>query len=851
MLIALRQDIVCLTLDTSDLSNIVPSIDVVICHCFVGSFAFYIGAVYIPPNTTLTDLELFTDALEVLLLDVPILLIGDFNLPQYIDAGSSCPRTHVLRTFCSLMDFRQYNTIRNINNRVLDLVFCNINNCQVAVQQEILPFVPIDSFHPPISIVIDIEYEARTVEFPSASNARFNYRRANFNQLYYELANTDWSHLEQYMEVNEAVEKFYETFFLICEKSVPLYRTSTRSYPPWFTAAVISALKTKEYYRRKWKSTKSLFYANEFKRLRIICKDQISVAYNCYLEKVGQSIKNNPRELFKFINHKKGKTRIPGTLIHNNITLESPKDIVNAFADIFSQTQINSSITDLPDVVSNKLPFDLLAVSDEELIKIMATFPSNYTAGDDCVPNLIIRDARYVLAKPLRIIINLAIKSATFPDRWKRARISPVFKKGNESILKNYRPISILNNFSKVFEQVIYSSLITNISKYISPHQHGFLPGRSTVTNLVSITQYISQHLDRHGQVDVIYTDLSAAFDSIDHGLLLLKLSALGMCPNFIKLIASYLRNRLNYVQYNGFCSTEFVSTSGVPQGSNLGPLLFLIYVNDLLDMFECPVLAYADDIKIYNAVSSDQDITNLQYNLDTFVEWCSANKLKINISKCCSVTYTRKRKVVHSVYSINSQPITKSQNFYDLGVLFDAELRFSAHIDALCSSTSRKLGFIMRTSKYFMDPELLKSLFFAFVVSSLEYASPVWSPYYLCYQLHIERLQRKFLKYLSFKLDGFFPPRGIDYGQLLGRHNFQSLSSRRDAHGARFVWKLVRGMVDSSFLLSQLNFHVPRQSCRYNSSLSIPCSRTNLSVNSPLYRMARLSNLTHDDIFL
>ncbi|KAI4472049.1 oligopeptide transporter-related [Holotrichia oblita] len=233
---------------------------------------------------------------------------------------------------------------------------------EVTVQQEVLPFVPADSFHPPLSMLIEFEYESRTVQFPSATNARFNFHKANYNQLYRDLANTDWSHLE----LNQAVEKFYETFFLICKQSVPLYRTTSRSYPPWFTATVISALKAKEYHRRKWKLTKSPFYASEFKRYRIICKDQISLAYNCYAEKVGQSLRNNPRELFKFINQKQGKTRIPCSLIHNNITLYSPKDIVNAFADNFLETQTIGSGYDLPDVFSNRLPFDLSAVSDDE-----------------------------------------------------------------------------------------------------------------------------------------------------------------------------------------------------------------------------------------------------------------------------------------------------------------------------------------------------------------------------------------------------------------------------------------------------------------------------------------------------
>lgn len=846
----LSHEISYVVLNTDNFCNVVPLIDIILCQCTIRSLTFYVAVIYVPPDISVSDFELFTDLLEITLLGRAALIVGDFNLPQFCSSYSTCNKTRTFHNFCQLMNLDQFNNIMNCNNHILDLVLSNLHS-NITLEEDLLPLVPTDAHHPALHICLPFNSEIKVLPFPAANNLRFNFRRANLEQLYQDLLDVDWSVLNVHTDVNLAVNEFYDILYGAVRRSVPYQRSTKHKYPPWFTQSIISKLKLKNYYRRRWKARNCEYYHNEFARMRAICRAELSTAYRSYIQQAEISVRENPKELFAFIHNKKGTTRIPSKLHHDNVVLDTPTSIVEAFAELFSHNQSSNITLYNCEACINTLPFSISLVSEDAVANVMSSFLQKFTAGDDLIPSFLVRDARFALAAPLAFIINLAISTSTFPDAWKRARISPVYKKGDDSVLANYRPVSILSNFAKVFEHFIYSDILRNIQQRLSPFQHGFLSGRSTVTNLVTITQFISEQLDKKKQVDVVYTDLSSAFDTIDHGILLQKLSSFGMCPSSKRLMSSYLCNRMNYVQYNGFVSREFVSHSGIPQGSNLGPLLFLAYINDLLDSFECSVLAYADDIKFYSVIDSRHDIELMQSSLDLFADWCSSNSLKINPRKCCFVSYARGKNVIPSRYVIGGSAIEKCTTFKDLGVLFDSQLTFNPHIYNLCSKASRTLGFVMRTSAYFTDCATLKALYFAFIVSTLEYAAVVWSPHYITHQLAIERIQRKFLKFLSFKIDGVYPCRGIDYDQLLERHNFHSLTKRREHHGARFIFKLAHGHFDTPNLLAIVNFHVPRVSARCPVTFALPTPHTNNFRNAPINRCLRIGNLYFDDIFV
>ena len=557
-------------------------------------------------------------------------------------------------------------------------------------------------------------------------------------------------------------------------------------------------------------------------------------------------IKLDPKGFWSFVHARRSSSRIPGVVSDGVSTYDSPEDIVQAFSNEFSASgSVDPGVIDSSAVDFSCMPSFCFGFSTpESMLRILVGMPNKLTAGDDQVPAFLVRDCRYVFASPLSTIVNLSIKNGVFPNKWKTTRVTPVFKKGDKSLISNYRPISILSNFAKAMEIHLFSNIFYHVKPYLSSSQHGFHPGRSTDTNLCCFTQFVSDSIDRGFQVDVIYTDFSRAFDRMSHSGLLLRLERLGFCESAMSVMRSYLHNRHSYVFFNGYIMSKVYATaSGVPQGSNLGPLLFIIFMNDLLSKLRCEVLAYADDLKIFARIDNADDVGLLQTSLNDLVAWCAASGLALNIDKCCVVTYSTKSHPLIVPYDVGGVQLSRRSSIRDLGVLFDSKLSFAQHIEEICSAALKALGFILRTAKPFDGLEVLHVLYCAFVRSRLEYCSLVWYPHYIQHQLAVERVQRRFLKYLTFKQTGTYPARGVDYAALLLRHDIQSLQMRREIRSRTFLDRLVQGFIDCPSLLSSVMFHVPRISSRAVAVYRTPSARTNVGIRAPIGHMTRNAN--------
>lgn len=347
-------------------------------------------------------------------------------------------------------------------------------------------------------------------------------------------------------------------------------------------------------------------------------------------------------------------------------------------------------------------------------------------------------------------------KAGVFPDQLKVGKITPVLKKGDAEVVPNYRPICILPCLSKIVEKLIVIRLMKYFNRFnlLSPHQFGFREGFSTELGLISFTDTIKHAIDTGNIVGAIFVDFTKAFDTINHHILLYKLEALGIRGPPLSLIRSYLTNRFQVVEINGRLSRPKLVIKGVPQGSILGPLLFLVYINDLPNClkFTNSVL-YADDTTIFAHKNSlSEVIALLNSDLDNLTSWCTLNQLYINPSKTHFMLFHSPMRNLDRTPSITLQNhvIHASSAVLFLGVLIDTHLKFHQHINMV----SKKIGFglrvIIKTRRYFPRP-ILTSLYYSFIHSHLQYCLSSWGNTYSTHITHLQHLQRQAVRLITF----------------------------------------------------------------------------------------------------
>ena len=845
VLIALGSHCSVIPVDVSSVVCVSPLINIVACKCIISFRSLLLVAIYISPDLQLPLFEECFNRLEDLTRNDNIVIIGDFNIPHFINSSLHDIKSRVCLDFLAVTGLEQRNNVPNANNRYLDLILTNSTS---SVARFTEPLFPVDPHHPALQVSIYNDRPTDSAKFPLNSGQRcYNFRRAPLYDLYMAISDVDWvNDLGHITDVNQAVDSFYKRLYSILNSFVPPYKACSNKYPVWFTGKIIRNIKRKEKLYSKYKRIGRAVYLDQYAQLRSLIKSDIRQAYVSYLGKINYNIQHDPNEFWKYVNSKRKGSRLPHTMHILDRDTSDPQTIVDAFASFFASSysmpnphQPTSSSNDQP--TTQHIHMHTATLSEvKDAIKMLK---GTLTAGHDQIPAFLIKDCSFHLAPIILLFVNLIITNGTFPHGWKVAKVSPVLKNGSKSDIGNYRPVALLSNFSKVFEILVHRRISMLLIPHISVHQHGFLAGRSTVTNLVQICQYISSSLDSGSQVDVIYTDLSKAFDSIDHKILARKLDSFGFCPSLSRLISSYLENRSFYVFYNGFSSVSHSCTSGVPQGSILGPLLFIIFINDLLASSACPILAYADDLKIYSNISSLADCLKLQSCLDSITSWCSSNNLILNIAKCKVVRYTKRHTEFSYEYSIDSSPLEIVLSFKDLGVIFDKTLTFKQHIDSITTSSLKLWGFIRRTCKDFRDLQCFKTLYYSLVRSRLEYASIVWNPYYKVDIISVENIQRRFVKFMYLKTHGEYPIPGLDYNLLLRCTDDVSLHFRRLLHGVKFTYNLLHNKIRCDPILSLLSFSDRRTSTRNPLLFTNTIPRTNMLLKSPIFTMCRNVN--------
>lgn len=342
--------------------------------------------------------------------------------------------------------------------------------------------------------------------------------------------------------------------------------------------------------------------------------------------------------------------------------------------------------------------------------------------------------------------------------------------------------------------------------------------------------------MEQGAQVDAIYTDLKAAFDRVDHSILLAKLERLGVSPDLVHWFESYLTDRKLCVKIGSAQSDCFTNKSGVPQGSNLGPLLFAIFLNDVGFVLPpgCRIF-YADDVKIYIVVRCLADCQRLQQWIACFSEWCGRNFVILSVEKCSAISFSRKRKPILYDYAIDDLPLQRVEVTRDLGVVLDSSLTFKPHYSDIIARANRQLGFIFKIADEFRDPFCLKALYCSLVRSILEFGSVVWCPYQRIWIMRLESIQRKFVRYALRHLPWNDPANLPPYEhrcQLLG---IDTLERRRSIAQAMFAAKVLVGEIDSPEIVAEFQLYAPERPLRSRNFLNLPARVANYGQHDPV----------------
>ena len=347
-------------------------------------------------------------------------------------------------------------------------------------------------------------------------------------------------------------------------------------------------------------------------------------------------------------------------------------------------------------------------------------------------PSKVLKYVSEIISPILSTIINMSLSMGVFPDKLKLARVVPIHKGGDETEIDNYRPISILHILSKIFERIVHNQLTNFFEKYniLDDCQYGFRAGRSTTQAVMNHLDYVYECLDRGSVVLSIFIDFSKAFDCIDHELLLKKLEMYGIRGVTRQWFQSYLHDRSQYVQVGDKSSLVSTVSHGVPQGSILGPLLFLIFINDFRR--SCPYFKftlYADDSTLScNLNEIDPTLINLTISreLNNVYKWLSINKLKINFNKTKFIIFNYRKNIAIDSITFANHDIERTDSIKFLGIIIDEKLSFKNHVNDISSKTSNKVGLLYRLSK-FLPINVLKSLYHSLVMPHITYGIELW----------------------------------------------------------------------------------------------------------------------------
>ena len=552
----------------------------------------------------------------------------------------------------------------------------------------------------------------------------------------------DWSFLYRISDANSKYTAFSEKYQEIYERNFPIIKKkmSRRKHPkPWILEWLQCACDRKNRLYQNFVKTPSAENEEKYKKMKKFVEKHVKIAKSKYYKSYFNRYSGDSRKQWQMVNsllNRKTKQKIKiNKICHNDQEVTDNQGIANSFNNYFSNIaqQLKDQIphTKLPQrhsINSARCNVDMefQDTSPSEIYEIMKSLKEKATLDSAIKP---LKRVKHLLAPVLNHVISSSLKQGVFPDKLKIAKVIPLYKGGSRSDVKNYRPISLLSSFSKIFEKIMQSRLVRHLTlnNILYASQYGFRAGHSCEHAILEAQSSIIKSLERKQVTALLLLDFSKAFDMVDHGILLKKLEHYGIRDINLKMFETYLKGRSQYVHINSSDSATADMRHGVPQGSILGPILFILYINDLPGVNStAKYIFFADDANIIISADSYTELNMLANNvLESVQSWVGTNGLKLNVGKTKYMVFANKKKSEIDI-QLNGQRLKESEHERFLGVILDSKLNWKHHIMYLSTKISRNAGILYKL-KGIVPDKVMKMLYNSFIQSHLYYCATVW----------------------------------------------------------------------------------------------------------------------------
>jgi hypothetical protein len=731
---------------------------------------------------------------------------GDFNLPGWDwetrTLKEKCQYPDLHQRFGDILDdtaLTQVVTEPTRGENTLDLMITN--NPSIITKTQVIP--GISDHDIPL-----LEVDLNPVKLKQKPRNIPLYKKANWEALDEHMQNTRRTMTEKAdtSSVNELWIMFRDGLQEGINKFIPHKRAKNTDGLPWLSLDTKKLMKKRDRLHAKLKKGKDQNRQERYRDLRRRIQQNIRRDYWKYVEGIftpeeeGQQ-QGCLKKFWTYIKHrKKGKTSVAplkeGYTLHSN-PREKAEILNRQFSSVFSSKQ---PLT-LAQLAHEKTQYDArdqtcpvmpdINISRQGVEKLLANLNPHKAAGPDAMKPLVMKKLASALAGPLTLIFTRSMEDGEIPEDWSRANVSPIYKKGEKSNPANYRPVSLTCIACKLMEHIVTSQLMQHANRHnlLYDLQYGFREKRSCETQLLGFVDDLMNNMRGKSQTDVIIMDFAKAFDKVEHNRLCHKLLRHGVQGKTNQWIKAFLSNRTQRVVVENETSTEAPVSSGVPQGSVLGPCLFLFYINDLPVGLQAKTRLFADDTLIYITVSSDSS-NALQEDLHKLEKWEQDWFMKFHPQKCEVLSVTRSQSVVTRDYTLHGHILNRVSSAKYLGVTINHQLKWNEHINNISSKANSTLGFLRRNLQI-GSREIKTRAYQTLVRPTLEYSCTVWDPHEQTLVNRLEMVQRRAARYVT-----GIHSRRASVTQMLQEMGWTSLEERRSNQRLAMLFKIVNGLV-------------------------------------------------------